>query len=477
MPNVVRRRPIRSAISLFRKFAVVCALVIGLAQATLAQTEDSVELTLDQARSYAVYALREGDPGLAIQLSKGLLKANPKDPVAHYVIATAHARMQQPHAGRVAAAKAYRFADPGEDKFRAAQLAARLSFEEKRHSLTQLWLRRSAIHAQTDEQLEQVGKDYKVLRQVNPWSFRLRTDIRPSNNVNNGSDTALNIIDGTPDGGSTPPSARALSGIIGSLDLITAYRLQASKTSATTLIGRLYVQRVALSNAAKEKAPRATGSDFASTYGALSINHAFAVGPSGAGGSAAFNLTFGESWARKDRYYRFGRLRAERGWIFSGQRRLKLFASGEQRYKAVFSSNDARILEIGTEVGKVLKNNDTLAVTMILRDSIAKTPNGTFSSAALLGTYSFARPIGPARLSLGLVLGYSHYDSYLTSLFLGPRERTDKSAYTDATLTFHEYDYAGFVPTLRFRVGKKRSNFSRFESRELSLSLGIASKF
>lgn len=473
--------PVSCLSGFFRRAAIVIGLSVCLAVALppagRAQQSDGVALTLDQVRGLASDALNSGDPGLAIQLAKGLLKADPKDPLAYYIIASGYAQLNDPTLSRRAAALAYRYSPPGPDRYQAAQLAARAAFEGKRYSLSQLWLRRTAIHAPTEQDELLVARDYKLLRRVNPWSLRIRTDLRPSNNVNNGSDTSLNIIDGVPDGGTIDGAGLALSGLIGSLDLAPTYRLRINETSATYLGARLYIERVALSSDAKSLAPSATGSDFASTYGELSLSHAFAVGPKEKGGSAEVSLALGDSWYGGERSYQFARLQGERNWTIFGDSRIALRADAEQRYRARYSSNDARILGLGAEFGKALNNGDVLSVALALRDTNAQSVNGTYTSASMRTNYTLGRAVGPARLSMGLVLGYTQYDSYIASVFIPPTQRTDKSVYGDVTFIFDKYDYAGFVPTLRLRTGRKKSNFSRFSSRELSLSVGVGSKF
>ncbi len=455
-------------------------LFLMLAAGLPAGAVEEVELGLDQARDLAIQALYAGDPGLAITLAKGLLKADPKDPSAYFIIATGYAQLNDPVLARRAAGYAYRNSKPGPARFEAAQLAAKMSFDSGNYNLSQLWLRRTAIHAPTEQDELSIARDYKLLRRVNPWSLRFRTDARPSNNVNNGSDTALNIIDGVPDEsfgtGRITPSSQALSGLIGSLDIAPSYRLRINETSATYLNARLYVTGVALSSEAKRDAPNARGSDYNSTYGELSLTHAFAAGPEGRGGQASVNFALGESWYGGERNYRFGRLQANRSWRMAAGNRLRLRAEGEQRFDASSTFYDARILVVGGEVSRVLDNGDQVELTLALRDSDAQSINNTFSSASMRASYTMDNTVGPARLSLGLVLGYSDYDAYLACL-CPASPRTDKSFYGDVTLIFDQYDYAGFVPTLRFRGGRKKSNFSLFSSRELSVSLGLGSKF
>ncbi len=458
------------------RVAIVLA-ALSVSSPAFSQSGERVELGLDQARAVAIQALNNGDPGLAIQLAKGLLKANPKDAQAYFILASGYSQLRDPDLARRAAGYAYRYSPAGPDRFQAAQLAAKMAFDGERYSLSQLWLRRTAIHAPSEKAEQAVARDYKLLRRINPWSLSLRGDIRPSDNVNNGSDTSRNIIDGVPDGGVINPSDRALSGFLASVDFAPSYRLRFSENSTTRVAARLYVERVSLSSEAKRLAPEATGSDYGSTYGELSLAHTFAVGPRDRAGTATVELAYGDSWYGKERNYSFARLEGERSWSLTGADRFTIRASAETRFNARYQTNDGHVLGIGAQYGRLLANGNRLNLSLALRDTEATSMNGTYATASMRASYTLGRAIGPARLSMGLVLGYSNYDKYRASLSIPATERTDKSVYGDLTLIFDRYDYAGFVPTLRLRTGRKDSNFSRFSSREFSISLGVGSKF
>lgn len=472
--------PIRSATSRARRrlSALALAAALLLAPAGPAPATEEIALSLDQARGLAVHAIRNGNPGLAVQLARGLLAADPDDPLAHYVIAAAHARADRPGPGRKSAARAYRGAQSDAERFLAAQMAARMAYAEDRLSLAQLWLRRAAIHAPDAGAEEVVARDYTVLRRLNPWSFRIQADLRPSSNVNKGADTALQIIDGVPVTGVLSGAARALPGLIGALDLSAGYRFRRSAQSASSVAGRLYIQRVALSSAAQAQAPRARNSDFASTFAELSLRHGFLVGPEGAGGSASVDLTAGEAWYGGRRSFSFARLTGERRWQLAGGGALDLHALYEDRFRALVAVNDAQVLGLGARWRQPLANGDRLSLSLALRESRAAHPNGSYWSASMRAAYDLGRPVGPMHLRAGLVLGYSDYPVFRSAGFLTvPGGRQDKSVYGDLSMIFHDFDYAGFAPTLRLRAGRKFSNDSRYSMRELSLSLGFESEF
>ncbi len=452
------------------------ALYSGLVTSSIAQ-ERTRTLTLQQGLDYAVYTLNNGQPELTLQLTKGLLQAQPKAPIAHFLQAAAYAQTDRPVQGRQAAARAYRYAEKPSDKFQAAQLAARLAVESDQPTLAQVWLRRTAIHAPDETSQKFIAQDYKALRRINPWSFRLRVEARPSSNVNNGSDTALQIIDGVPVTGTLRGGALALSGLIGVFDLATSYRLRETQKTRTTVSGRLYVQRVSLSSEAKATAPMVTGSDYASTFAEISLRHAFATGPEARRGFAGVDATLGTSWFGGERSYNFARLAGDRTWRLAGGRHLVLDALYENRFSARYGSNDADVFGVGARLATPLDNGDLFTLSMALRDTRAKWRNGTFRAASLRADYGFGRPVGPVQLSAGLVLGYADYPSFVSGVFLVPGGRQDKSVYGDLNMFFDRLDYAGFAPMLRLRAGRKSSNDSRFDIEELSLSLGIESKF
>lgn len=462
--------------ALAQGFLLILMMFASLAGA---QTFPQTQLTLAQARQLAVHALRTGQPGLAIELSKGLLQANRRDPLAYYVIAQAYAGQNQPNLARRAATRAYRFSDNGPARFQAGQLAARMAYSEGKPSLAQVWLRRTVLYAPSDQAKALVAQDYRTVRLINPWSLQLKGGLRPSKNINNGSDSALQVIDGVPVTGILSGTAQALSGVVGSLDAKVGYRFRNSDTSLTALGGRIVVQRVRLSSEARALAPTASNSDYSSTFGEVSLLHRFAVGPPEKNGSASVSLALGENWFSGQRSYRFAKLGAERLWNLDQDRTtLILQASGEARNKARFQTSDATILGLTAKVTRKLGNGNSLSTSLALRDIRARHHNGTYRLASLVTNYSWAKPIGPARISAGVLLGFSDYPVYRSGgLILVPGGRQDKSIYADVSLFFEDYDLGGFAPVLRLRAGRKSSNDSRFSTRDFSLSLSIQSKF
>ncbi|WP_343067760.1 hypothetical protein [Sulfitobacter aestuariivivens] len=437
-------------------------------------TTPGIELTLPQVRQVAVQALQAGRPELAYTLAQGLLKADPTSSFAYFTRANAQALLGQPRAARKSAAKSYRYANTTLNRFEAAELAARLSYAEQRPTLTQLWLRRAVQHAPNKEIEARLGRDYGTVRAQNPVSFSLRGGLRPSNNVNNGSDTTVQIIDGLPFTGTLSGSALALSGTVATMDASLGYRLQGNATSRTTIGGRLFVKRVALDSNAQALAPSVRNSDLGTTYGEASLRHDFLLGQTG--NQAYITGAFGQFWFGGERSYDFARLEAGRDWALSKATKFRLDAAAEQRQSARDAPFDSTSLAFVAGVSQARGNGDSMSFALNLRHTESDFVNARTRSATLSTSYSFGQQMGPVKVSAGLVAGYSDYPDYVV-VFAVPGGRQDKSIYANLNLFFPDVDYAGFAPTLRIAAGRKFSNVSRFDTREVSVSFGIQSKF
>jgi hypothetical protein len=432
------------------------------------------QLTLPQARALAIDALRREEPVLAYRLAEGLLQADAQSSFAYYTLAQAQKQMDQPTEARRSAAKAYRFADKSLHRFEAARLAAGLAYAEERPTLAQLWVRRAAQNAPNTETETQLGRDYARLRAENPLSFSLQGGIRPSNNVNNGSDMAVQIIDGLPYIGTLNGAAQALSGVVGHLDAQLGYRVRQSKRQQTSVTARLYVRRVALSDASKRLAPTVSNADYGSTFAEVGLRHRFALGQKGESGD--LGLAFGQLWSASDKSYDFARLDGGRNWRRGKRTRLTLDGSFEMRASAHNAFFDSQILGAVAGVQHLLEGGDKLGLTLNLRNTTSDFFNARSTSATLRASYAFGKQVGPAKVSAGLTAGYADYPDF-AALFAVPGGRQDRSVYADVDFFFPDIDYAGFAPNLRISAGRTSSNVSRYETRQLSVSLGIRSKF
>ena len=298
--------------------------------------------------------------------------------------------------------------------------------------------------------------------------------IAPSDNVNSGTDNVLEVINGIPTSGFFQGSSRALPGTVATFDARLRYRLQAGQTSRTTATARLYTRQVALSSEAKAIAPRVSNSDFASTYGEVGIEHQFALGASG--NSMTFGAALGTSWSGGDRSYDFAKLSVHRGLRLSEASRLQLSGIAERRASARSSLRDADVLTLAAKLGHKRADGDLLSLGLTVQDVSGQFVNAHYQTASLRAQYTFAKQLGPARITTGVTYGYTDYDIYqLVNPVVGGRE--DTSLYGDVSFFFADYDFAGFAPTVQVRTGQRKSNVNRLEISETTITIGIQSKF
>lgn len=453
------------------------ALLGGLSSAAIAQSTPApnVTLTIAQARQVAAEALHNGQPRLTLRIASGLLQRDARDPLAHYMIARANQQLGQPRAGRRAAALSFRYAKTARDKYAVSQLAARLSLEEKRFTLAQIWLRRSINHAQTPQQRDLIAKDYKQLRPANPWNTQLRFSIAPSSNVNGGSDSVFSIIDGVPLVGLISRDARALSGTAAVADLTTSYRFVTSKKRAAYVTGRFYTRQVRLSGRAQREAPGARNRDYSATTAELGLRYVFA--DTKGKGFSTIKANIGQNWYGGDPKSTFARL--EYGYSFRANKRTSLsFSGSHQRQNYVASFRHQTVSNnIRGNLRYALENGDAFGLGVIASKTTSATANLTSNSATAYVSYELAKPIGPAAVSFSL--GATHYDfpAFNVGLIRVPGGRQDTTLFGTVTLAFEKLDYAGFTPTVTLRARKNSSNISNLNSSALTASIGIKSSF
>lgn len=462
-----------------RPLVAALFLSLPLTQTATAQAAGQTSVTLDQARAIGRQALATGNTGLALQVAAGLLQADPKDEMAHFMMAAALAQANAHDDSRRAAAKAYRYTDTSIRKFEAAQLAARMAVQGDRPTLAQLWLRRAANHAPNDQADAIVASDYKKLRQINPWSFRLNGGVTPTDNLNNGTENDFLVIDGGADGGRIINGA-PLSGLEAHVDAQVSYRLRADKTSATQWNARLYLKEVRLSDEARALSPTTEAGDFAYAYIDTGVRHAFAIGDSGT--TAAVSGNIGQTWSGGTPYTRFARIKGEIGYKLGDQTRIGFSASVDQQNRVNNRSQDRTILGFGANLTHKLGSGDTAGLSLYVRDTNSNGFNAKNEYAAIRASYALGKAIGPVSISGGLTYSYRNYDTFFASIdpntnaFVASR-RQDNGLTADVTFVFNDIHYAGFVPSLTVRARSTSSNISLYETQAVSVSMGIRSKF
>ena len=432
---------------------------------------EPVKLTLPQVDALTQQALARQQPRLAYDLSGGLLQADPRNQRAHYYQALALAQVKAFGAARQSAARAFRTSETDVQRYQAAKMAAQLSFAGDQFTGSQFWLRRAVQYAPNDVSRAQTISEYRQVRNKNPVNFNFRFATTPSDNVNNGANSPLNIIDGVPEVGALSASGQALSGVVTTAELKGSYRLAINDTRQTRLNGRIYTRHVSLSDAV----PGLSGSDLSSSTVEIGLSQ-FMTGTN-EGVIWQFDTTGGRTWYGGNLLYDYASLGAQRRHKLSKKLTLSFGGDIEQQQDETGLGADSTHIDVFGSISIRLKNKSNLGFRLQFRDSDSDSILRTSKQWTGMVSYNLGKQVGPAQMSV--LVGYSSldYDEYSVGSISVPGGRQDDSAFGSVTATFKDWGYMGFVPTLAVTTEKSRSNIGRFDVDETSVTFGIRSEF
>ena len=438
-------------------------------EAAAAPDEPMVRLSLTHAQALAQQALRQGQPRTAFELTEGLIAANPDNGHAHFLRAHALGQLKDYRTGRKSAARAYRVANTDVQRFEAAKLAAELSFADDSYTISQLWLRRAVHYAPNEEIRSQYVKAFRKVRRTNPLRFEFQVSINPSDNVNNGSNSPYNLIEGSPLVGTLSPSARAISGVVAKTDLRASYRIQQSEGHETHITGRLLSREIRFN----DPVSGFSGNDISSLRLQLGVSHLWAPGNHG---YWSFDANGGRAWYGGSPYYDFAGVGVRRLQKLTDKLNLNLGTHVEEQFDKVAPITDATVYSVSAGLSYALETGGELGAQLQYRDIESDGRNRASQQWSVVATYTLGREIGPAELSLSLGHSILDYEEYWVLLPVRGG-RTDESWFGGVTATFQDYSYMGFVPVVSINAEKSRSNISRFDVDQTAVSFGIRSEF
>jgi hypothetical protein len=432
----------------------------------------TLELSLEDGRAAARQAALTGQSDLARDFALALTDADPDDRAALVVLAAVQPQLGAPRDGRLAGARAYRLSQTDEARYEAARLTALAAANEDRYTLSQLWLRRASVNAPDEEAFEQTQSDYRAIRNLNPWSINIGLSFAPSNNVNGGSETEFNVIDGLPFVGVLSGDAQALAGVSATADLRLAHAISRQPDSRTSLTARAYARAVWLSDDAEIIAPTSTNSDFGSQVLEFGLNHQRRLGD----GTLSAEALTGLSWFGGDIGANYNRASLRYGNTLSES--VSGTISGEVQQtnlEGLFARSNIRST-LTTQIRYKTDSGNRLSGMVSFGAQSSENLNERYETITAQVSYAWTDPIGPIQLSLTAGVSQSHYRDY-TILLPVPDGRTDMRVFGSATAVFQDINYAGFVPVVTLGVQDTQSNVSRFERNEYSVNIGFRSSF
>lgn len=449
----------------------LAALWLLLSSIAVAQEKpEAFNLQLDQAREVALNALRTGQPRLAFALSNGLLEADPENGHALYIKAKALGQLNEFKEARETAAAAYRVARTDLQHFESATLAAQLNFADERMTHSQIWLRRAAHYAPNDVLRNASVSAFRQVRQRNPLNVQLSFSVSPSDNVNNGSNSPLNIIDGTPVVGTLSPSAQAISGWVASLNVQGAYRFRETTKSETRIVARAFLRHVEFDNAV----PGISSSDLASQRLQLGLSHIWAPDKSG---FWRLDVNGGRTWYAGDPFFDFVGLTGQRVQKLTDTLRLSIGGGVEHQFDLTRPIFDSTVWSGVGGLTYALPGGSEIGISARYREIVSNGVNRNSQQWTGIVSYTHGRRIGPAKLSVHVGHSTLDFDRYFVGPISVPEGRVDSSWFGEISATIDAASYMGFVPVVSVRSEQSRSNISRFDVEQTGVTVGVRSEF
>ncbi len=447
-------------------------LSLGVCAAALAVTQASAQVVLNPGdmRELAGQAALQGQSGLAFDLSGALIGRDDSDLNAHLIRSRAARDLGRNDDALFHARRAWAVAGDEQEKYAAALATAQALSSSGRRTAAQLWLRRAIQIAPNDALKDRAATDFRYVRRRNPWANALRFSVSPSSNINNGSRNETSELFGLPFEFALEGQARALSGVEVSTGLSTRYRLVDSDRKRTDLLFGLSHRTYVLSEDAKDIAPDANGSDFATSSVFVGLQENYTL-PSGKA-QLGWDARLGRTWYGGDPLLNYNRIGANYRRA-AGNRSLFSLSISREGQDGQGTRDDATIWSAQFGYGMALGNGDQLSVSTSFVDSQSDADYLDYTQRAVSARYSLAKPIGPAQLEFGLTLSDKRHER--SSLTTDGRDERMVAATITAVLP--DMDFYGFVPTITFNAERTKANIDLYETENYGLQLGVRSAF
>jgi hypothetical protein len=448
--------------------------IAGLAAGALfwaAPVAAQVELPVEEARGLAAALEAQGEREAAATIAAALLERDPTDASAWVVIARIRRAAGDTEGALEAARRANANADTDDERYAAAVELAAGNFRLDRGMTAQFWLRRAAQVAPTEELREAAIRNFRTVRAQTPWSWSLGFSVVPSSNVNNGSRAETIDIAGLPF--VLSGDARALSGLEATLTGSVTYRFEGFAGQPAQIYGGFAVQRVALSDEAKDLAPEADARDYA--FDAVELGYSQVISSWSEDVVLRGEALIGRNWYGEEPLSNYVRGGVSTRWAI-GERSLATVSASLER-QVRFDESDRSAWVTRFDVRRIWQVNDRGDIFGIgggLRRAQSDSIEIDNDAALFSMDYTWDKPVlGPATLGLGLDLEYRDYEESPFSA----NGRQDRRAALRATLGAPGWNFYGFGPTVTFEASRTDSNVSLYDVEDFGVRVGITSVF
>lgn len=453
------------------------AATLFLCVALLTPVKAEVRLSRDEAVATASNLVRNGQYSATREIAKGLLIRDAQDVDALLLLSVAERNLGDFKAASKAGKKAWGAAKTDSQKYNAALVVAQALASDGSHTFAQIWLRRAAQIAPTDTAKNIAIKDLQYVRSQNPWSLDFRFSLRPSSNINNGSNSDVVVIGGLPlviSGRNKPLSGMGL--VVGGR---AEYEKILSPSKTLRFGGDVETRQYKLSDEARSIAPDAKGSDYA--FSSFKLYTAYDISVPTSANAHSFEASIG-------RYRYGGEPLSNLIWLkysllhrqkSGGILQFSLFTEANSRLDD-HARDTGRILAVieqrrATESGGIFSWNITASTTNLIGDP--KFGRATDLANDALGggiSYTWAKPFFSATTSLSLQYEGQIFEN---TRYVRGEKREDHLGVATLSMFFDEFEYYGFAPVLDFSYARKYSNAALFSADGFGVGLGFRSSF
>lgn len=405
---------------------------------------------------------------LAKEISLALLQRDPNDVRALIILSRAERDFGNYEQAKDYGKRAWAHAETDVLKFAAALATAQALSSDGARTSSQFWLRRAADVA-PDQRLKSIAiRDFRYVRDRNPWTTQFEFGITPSSNVNNGSKSETMEIDGLPY--VLSGDARALSGVEYKLGVETEYSRKISEYTWLYVGASAKGKEYSLSSKAVEQAPNIDESELSYAEAELTFGTTFFPHPNG--GPIDASMSFGRVWSGGQELSDYARANLQH-FKRVGPHRFTFGLSVEDQRRKDAEINSS-VSWTGQAVwSKRLENGDTAQLNLAYRDTQSDGPAIAHEAGIAGIRYSFGKPIAGARIGLSYTFESRAYDQPLYSTT--PRE--DKKNIFEVSAFLYNLELYGFAPEIGVSLIQNRSNVPLYETEEYGVSINFKSVF
>ncbi|QMU57034.1 MAG: DUF560 domain-containing protein [Boseongicola sp.] len=348
-------------------------------------------------------------------------------------------------------------------------LAADVHTRQEQYTRAQIWLRRADQVGGDDPQRKQiVARAFQQVARRNPLSLQLSLTVRPSNNVNNGAETAEIEIGGLPF--VLDPSGVELGGYEASTGVSLSYRLSETEKHRTSLVGEVFYRRIWLGDDAKLEAPGVASSDF--NYGVLitGVRHQRLIWPE-LGPSQATGL-IGQSWYGDKGLARWVELQFSQSVRQEEGRGLRFGATARSEKRLDNDINSSHSLGFSADATRATENGGNYSFGIAVKNVWSDSATSDHFSTQLRASRRFDDVWGIQPTVRGSIEQRLYTE--FTSVVLG---RDDLSVNVGVDLVWPEVSYYGFSPRLSVDYRRTNSNVGIYDRNSFSAGLTAVSRF